>query len=106
MAGYRVISGITHVKRRLSILNVMGKRKVAQDNKTGKFHPNCSVNLQDIWWVVEKCIVYYTTKRLYSATGYIAPQGKLLGREKGVFLERGRKLSEARQRQAAKRKIA
>lgn len=42
----------------------------------------------------------------YSAIGYIAPQDKLLGREKEIFSERDRKLSEARQRRAAKRKIA
>mgnify|MGYP001567260676 FL=1 len=46
------------------------------------------------------------TKRLHSAIGYINPQDKLLEREKEIFSERDRKLSEARQRRAAKRKIA
>ena len=40
------------------------------------------------------------------AVGCLAPQDKLFGREKEIFAERDRKLSEARQRRAANRKIA
>lgn len=49
--------------------------------------------------------MYYNTKRLHSAKGYIAPQDKLLGREKEIFPERDRKLSDARERRAVKWKI-
>ncbi|MBF8277873.1 MAG: hypothetical protein HW390_2946 [Candidatus Brocadiaceae bacterium] len=54
---------------------------------------------------MEEFVAHYNTKRLHSAIGYIAPQDKLLGREQEIFSERDRKLSEARERRAAKRKI-
>jgi len=68
--------------------------------------PYCPVNLQDARRIVEEFVVHYNTKRLHSAIGYIAPQDKLLGREKEIFSERDRKLSEAPERRAAKQKIA
>lgn len=79
---------------------------MAQDNKAGSIRSYCPVNLQDARRIVDEFVVHYNTKRLHSAIGYIAPQDKLLGRKKEIFLERDRKLSEARQRRAAKRKIA
>ncbi|MBF8275376.1 MAG: hypothetical protein HW390_449 [Candidatus Brocadiaceae bacterium] len=66
----------------------------------------CPVNLQDARRIVEEFIAHYNTKRLHSATGYIAPQDKLIGREKEIFSERDRKLSDALERRAAKRKTA
>lgn len=50
--------------------------------------------------------MHYNMKRLHSVKDYVAQQDKLIGREKEIFSERDRKLSEARERRAAKRKIA
>ena len=38
------------------------------------------------------------TARLYSALGYVTPNGKLLGNDPAIFAERDRKLTEARER--------
>jgi transposase InsO family protein len=104
---YIRIGGTAHVKT--APFYPQSNGKIERWHKTIKqesIHPYCPVNLQDARRIVDEFVVYYNTKRLHSAIGYIAPQDKLLGRKKEIFLERDRKLSEARQRRAAKRKIA
>ena len=104
---YIRISGMTQVKT--SPFYPQSNGKIERFHKTIKqesIRPYCPVNLQDARRIVEEFVAHYNTKRLHSAIGYIAPQDKLLGREKEIFAERDRKLSEARQRRAAKRKIA
>ncbi len=98
---------MTHVKT--SPFYPQSNGKIERWHKTIKQEsicPYCLVNLQDARRIVEEFVAHYNTKRLHSAIGYIAPQDKLLGREKEIFSERDRKLSEARQRRADKRKIA
>ncbi|SOH06138.1 hypothetical protein KSMBR1_3665 [Candidatus Kuenenia stuttgartiensis] len=104
---YIRIGGTAHVKT--APFYPQSNGKIERWHKTIKqesIHPYCPVNLQDARRIVDEFVVHYNTKRLHSAIGYIAPQDKLLGRKKEIFLERDRKLSEARQRRAAKRKIA
>ena len=52
---------------------------------------------------IEEYIRYYNEERPNSAIGYIAPADKLAGREKLIFVERDRKLEEARKRRAQAR---
>lgn len=46
----------------------------------------------------------YNTVRLHSAIGYVTPQDLLSGLAPEIFAERDRKLTEARERRAAKRR--
>ena len=104
---YIRISGMTHVKT--SPFYPQSNGKIERWHKTIKqesIRPYCPVNLQDARRIVEEFVAHYNTKRLHSAIGYITPQDKLLGREKAIFAERDQKLSETRERRAAKRKIA
>lgn len=98
---------MTHVKR--SPFYPQSNGKIERWHKTIKqesIRPYCPVTLQDARRMVGKFVAHYNTKRLHSARWYIAPQDKLLGREKEIFSERDRTLSEGRQLRAAKRKIA
>ena len=104
---YIRISGMTHVKT--SPFYPQSNGKIERWHKTIKqesIRPYCPVNLQDARRMAEEFVAHYNTKRLHSAIGYITPQDKLLGREKAIFAERDQKLSETRERRAAKRKIA
>jgi transposase InsO family protein len=102
---YIRISGMTHV--RTSPFYPQSNGKIERWHKTIKqesIRAHCPLNLQDARRIVEEFVVYYNTIRLHSAIGYIAPQDKLMGLEKKIFAERDRKLNEARQWRAEKRK--
>jgi len=49
-------------------------------------------------------VVYYNTRRLHNALGYITPKDKLEGRENEIFAARDRKLQEAREQLKARRR--
>ena len=51
-----------------------------------------------------KYVDRYNTVRLHSAIGYVTPLDKLCGLAPEIFAERDRKLAEARERRAAKRR--
>jgi putative transposase len=51
-------------------------------------------------------MVHYNQIRLHSALGYVAPVDKLAGRETEIFVARGRKLAEARERRNVQREAA
>jgi transposase InsO family protein len=96
---------MTHV--RTSPFYPQSNGKIERWHKTIKqesIRAHCPLNLQDARRIVEEFVVYYNTIRLHSAIGYIAPQDKLMGLEKKIFAERDRKLNEARQWRAEKRK--
>lgn len=98
------ISGMTHV--RTSPFYPQSNGKIERWHKTIKqetIRPHCPLNLEDARRIVEEFVEHYNTTRLHSAIGYITPQDKLSGREKEIFAERDRKLSEARERRAVKR---
>ena len=88
---YIRISGMTHVKT--SPFYPQSNGKIERFHKTIKqesIRPYCPVNRQDARRIVEEFVAHYNTKRLHSAIGYVAPQDKLLGREKEIFAERDR----------------
>lgn len=55
---------------------------------------------------VTRYVTHYNQVRLHSAIGYVTPEQKLAGMEQDIFEERDRKLAEARQRRAEKRREA
>ncbi len=102
---YIRISGMTHV--RTSPYYPQSNGKLERWHKTVKkesIRPCCPLNVDDARRIVGEYVVYYNTKRLHSAIGYVAPQDKLDGREGTIFTERDRKLEEAREKRAMKRK--
>ena len=56
--------------------------------------------------MVEKYIGHYNNVRLHSVIGYVAPAGKLAGRDLEIFKERDRKLEEAKELRKQKRQQA
>ncbi len=102
---YIRISGMTHV--RTSPFYPQSNGKLERWHKTVKqesIRPCCPLNVDDARRIVGEYVTYYNTKRLHSAIGYVAPQDKLDGSEGIIFTQRDRKLQEARERRAIKRK--
>ena len=102
---YIRISGMTHV--RTSPYYPQSNGKLERWHKTVKkesIRPCCPLNVDDARRIVGEYVVCYNTKRLHSAIGYVAPQDKLDGREGTIFTERDRKLEDAREKRAMKRK--
>jgi len=100
---YIRISGMTHV--RTSPFYPQSNWKIERWHKTVKhesIRPNCPLNVEDARRIVEEFVLYYNTKRLHSAIGYIVPKDKLEGHEQKIFADRNRKLIEARKKRAAK----
>lgn len=56
------------------------------------------LSVDDARRLVTECTDHYNNTRLHSAIGYVAPKGKLEGRDTRIFSERDRKLAEARER--------
>lgn len=101
---YIRISGMTHVKTSPFYPQSNGKLERWHGTvKRESIRPHCPVNVEDARRIVEEYVEYYNMKRLHNAIGYIAPNDKLQGHEKKIFVERDRKLQEARERRAAKR---
>jgi putative transposase len=61
------------------------------------------LSLADARRIVEDFVAHYSTVRLHSAIGYVAPADKLAGRDRQIFAERDRKLDAARERRKAAR---
>lgn len=101
---YIRISGMTHV--RTSPFYPQSNGKLERWHRTVKhesLRPHCPLNVEDARRIVGEFVLYYNTKRLHSAIGYIAPKDKLEGREQNIFADRDSKLKAARERRAAKR---
>lgn len=62
------------------------------------------LSLEDARRVVAEFVQHYNEVRLHSAIGYVTPLDKLCGLAPEIFAERDRKLAEARERRAAKRR--
>lgn len=101
---YIRISGMTHVKT--SPFYPQSNGKIERWHKTIKqesIRPNCPLSVEDARRIVGEFVLYYNTKRLHSAIGYITPKDKLEGHEQKILADRDRKLREAREKRATKR---
>jgi putative transposase len=71
--------------------------------KEQAIRPKTPLCLEDALRVSRRFIDHYNTVRLHSGIGYIAPQDKLLGRDKLILDARDEKLQQARERRRLKR---
>jgi putative transposase len=101
------LSGMSHVRTSPYYPQSNGKiERWHQSLKRECIRPKTPLDLEDARRLVGEFVEHYNTARLHSAIGYITPKDKLEGREKEIFSERDRKLTEARERRKAKRKEA
>jgi transposase InsO family protein len=91
------LAGLTHVKT--SPYHPQSNGKIERWHKSLKadcLRPGTPLNLGQARRLVANFVEHYNTVRLHSATGYITPQDKLLGKEKAIFADRDLKLAQAR----------
>lgn len=99
------ISGMSHVRTSPYYPQSNGKiERWHQSLKRECIRPKTPLDLTDARRLVGEFVGYYNTVRLHSALGYITPHDKLEGREREIFADRDRKLAEAREKRAARRK--
>jgi transposase InsO family protein len=101
------VCGMTHV--RTSPFYPQSNGKIERWHKTLKtecIRPKTPLSLEEARRLVAEYVEYYNTVRLHSAIGYIAPEDKLEGRDKAIFVERDRKLDAAREKRKIRRKEA
>jgi transposase InsO family protein len=99
------IAGMTHV--RTSPYYPQSNGKLERFHRTIKhdcIRQKTPLSLEDARRVVGEFVLHYNTVRLHSAIGYVTPQDQLSGLAPEIFAERDRKLTEARERRAAKRR--
>lgn len=101
------ISGMSHVRTSPYYPQSNGKiERWHQSLKRECIRPFCPLSLKEAWSIVERFVEHYNKQRLHSAIGYVSPKDKLDGRERTIFAERDRKLQEAREKRAEKRRLS
>jgi putative transposase len=93
------VAGMTHVKT--SPYYPQSNGKIERWHKTLKgdcIRTRVPLSLDEARHLVSDFVVHYNTVRLHSAIGYVSPKDKLEGRDKDIFDQRDRKLTEARER--------
>ena len=67
--------------------------------------PGTPLTLSDAQRIVAQYVTYYNEERLHGALGYVTPNDQLNGRDREIHATRDRKLTEAREKRKAKRRI-
>lgn len=101
------LCGMTHV--RTSPYYPQSNGKIERWHRTLKedaIRKGTPLTLEDARRVVARFVEEYNERRLHSAIGYVTPRAKFEGKEKSIFIERERKLEEARARRAELRQKA
>lgn len=99
------VAGMTHV--RTSPYYPQSNGKLERFHRTIKhdcIRQKTPLSAGDARRAVGDFVLHYNTVRLHSAIGYVTPQDLLSGLAPEIFAERDRKLAEARERRAAKRR--
>ena len=98
------IMGMTHVRTSVNYPQSNGKKeRWFRTLKSECIRPKTPLSLEDARHLVDKYVIYYNTRRLHSAIGYITPEDKLNGKETAIFKERDRKLEAAREQRKLNR---
>lgn len=98
------VSGMTHVRTSAYYPQSNGKiERWHQSLKRECIRPRSPLSLRDAREVVAGFVGYYNRERLHSAIGFVTPKDKLKGNEKRIFLERDRKLEQAREKRKQNR---
>lgn len=98
------ISGMTHVRTSPYYPQSNGKiERWHQSLKQECIRPKTPLSFEEARAVVNGFVEYYNNERLHSAIGYIAPRDKLDGKDRDIFVERDRKLQEARDKRKKRR---
>ncbi len=101
------LCGMTHV--RTSPYYPQSNGKIERWHGTLKrdcIRPHVPLSLQEARRLVAEFVEDDNHARLHSALGYVTPADRLAGRHEAIFADRDRKLAEARERRAAKRREA
>lgn len=101
------LAGMTHV--RTSPYYPQSNGKIERWHGTLKrdcIRPNVPLSIEEARRLVAEFVEDYNHARLHSALGYVTPADRLAGRHEAIFAERDRKLVEARQRRADRRREA
>lgn len=102
---YIRICGMTHVRTSPYYPQSNGKQERWYGTlKSEGLRRGVPGSLEEARRIVERFVETYNTVRLHGAIGYVAPKDKLEGRAEAILAERERKLAEARQRRAQKRR--
>ena len=99
------VCGMTHV--RTSPYYPQSNGKIERWHKSLKsecIRPKTPLSLDDAKSSIAQYVAHYNQVRLHAAIGYITPKDQLEGRAQQIFAERDRKLADARERRAAKRR--
>lgn len=101
------ICGMTHVKTSPYYPQSNGKiERWHQSLKVECVRPKVPLSVDDARRVVGQYVEHYNRVRLHSAIGYVTPLDKLQGREQQIFVERDRKLDQARRQRQDRRQKA
>ena len=101
------LCGMTHV--RTSPYYPQSNGKIERWHGTLKrdcIRPHVPLSLEEARRLVAEFVEDYNQRRLHSALGYVTPADRLAGRHEEIYAERERKLAEARERRAARRREA
>lgn len=93
------ICGMTHVKTSPYYPQSNGKiERWHKSLKSECIRTHVPLSLDDARRIVTDYVAHYNNVRLHSALGYVTPADKLAGRDQEIFVQRDRKLAEARER--------
>lgn len=102
---YIRLSGMTHIRTSPYYPQSNGKiERWHQSLKAESIRQRVPLSLEDARRVVGEYIREYNERRLHSAIGYVTPLTKMEGKEKAIWAERDRKLSNARAKRAKMRR--
>ena len=98
--------GMTHVRTSPYYPQSNGKLERWHGSlKQECIRPGVPLSLDDARAMVGRFVDYYNHIRLHSALGYVTPADRLANRQDAIHAERDRKLAEARQRRARRRRV-
>ena len=101
------VAGMTHV--RTSPYYPQSNGKIERWNKTVKsdaLRVTPPASVEEARRVVARFVAHYNGERLHSAIGYVTPDDVLAGRAEAIWAARDRKLEEAREVRAKRRREA